>query len=273
MKNKNQNAIALPRKSDPALWARISGQSEALASDKAFVAKLKAATPPGQRPRDLLHEYLRFAYLALSGSGSSTPSETVDGAWHAHILCTRSYAAFCKAIGRTLHHDPGTGASEEREGFGSAYRATWVRYRAEFGEPPAAFWPRPAGMPKATPANERTQGVREIPIFNALAWTVACGAIPGWVTYHVSGIWQVSAIMAGVMALVGIAVYASMVEIGAASQPSAGAARRKDSSNSSCGGDATPAILMASMSGDGGSSGGDGGDGGGSSCGGGGCGS
>ena len=53
---------------------------------------------------------LRQWYSAVQladGKPLAMPSRVVDDLWHAHIACTRDYAAFCKrAFGRFLHHDP-----------------------------------------------------------------------------------------------------------------------------------------------------------------------
>lgn len=261
MKNKNaDNKLTLPRLTDPALWARISGQAKALLADKAFHAKLKAAAPPGKPPEALLHEYLRFAYLAWTGNTSATPSEVVDRAWHAHILCTRSYAAFCEATtGRLLHHDPGSGDENEKKGFAQAYLETLGRYESEFGTPPGAFWPRPRAITQAKQNPSRS--------FTALAglWTLSAGLIAGATLLHLGGSWPQVAFMAGFASIAGLVTFAMM---GSAASPTRRPGKNASNQTSSSGGDATPALMASTGCSDGGA-----GDGGGSSCGGGGCGS
>ncbi|MDQ3786428.1 MAG: hypothetical protein M3422_04195 [Actinomycetota bacterium] len=56
-----------------------------------------------------------LAFLAASARNSSAPlapSTLVDLGWHAFLLHTREYAAFCHSLaGRFLHHVPTEGAS------------------------------------------------------------------------------------------------------------------------------------------------------------------
>ena len=64
---------------------------------------------------DLVLEGLKAYFLACLAAHSGRrlakqmgmPSRAVDEAWHAFILMTRDYAAFCeRAFGRYLHHTP-----------------------------------------------------------------------------------------------------------------------------------------------------------------------
>ncbi|HTQ14440.1 MAG TPA: hypothetical protein VMH86_11250 [Rhizomicrobium sp.] len=58
---------------------------------------------------DRIHaEYVRYIALACAHpDGAIAPSLKVDDFWHAHILFTEDYAAFCQAIaGRFMHHRP-----------------------------------------------------------------------------------------------------------------------------------------------------------------------
>jgi hypothetical protein len=58
---------------------------------------------------DQIHAaYVRFVALAAShDDGAIELSQKVDDFWHAHILFTEDYAAFCQAVaGRFLHHRP-----------------------------------------------------------------------------------------------------------------------------------------------------------------------
>lgn len=57
-----------------------------------------------------LRQYFLICLTAGAASGKSSigmPSRVVDEAWHAFILMSREYTAFCqKAFGRYLHHTP-----------------------------------------------------------------------------------------------------------------------------------------------------------------------
>jgi hypothetical protein len=57
-----------------------------------------------------LRQYFLICLEAGAASGKSSvgmPSKVVDEAWHAFILMSREYTAFCqKAFGRYLHHTP-----------------------------------------------------------------------------------------------------------------------------------------------------------------------
>lgn len=62
---------------------------------------------------ELFDEYLKFVVVQASKPPKSQPtfcpSSQVDEIWHAHIVCTREYAAFCKKYsyeGEFIHHSP-----------------------------------------------------------------------------------------------------------------------------------------------------------------------
>jgi hypothetical protein len=62
---------------------------------------------------ELFDEYLKFMVVQASKPPKSQPtfcpSSQVDEIWHAHIVCTREYAAFCKKYsyeGEFIHHSP-----------------------------------------------------------------------------------------------------------------------------------------------------------------------
>ena len=71
----------------------------------------------------------------------AVPSKMIDEMWHAHILSTREYFAFCDRHndGDYLHHDPSMVDVPSR------YRLTRFRYFDLFDELPAdaAIWPPP----------------------------------------------------------------------------------------------------------------------------------
>jgi hypothetical protein len=53
-------------------------------------------------------EYKYFIYLVtLTGENLSIPTKVVDLIWHAHILHTKDYIAFCDYVaGSYIHHTP-----------------------------------------------------------------------------------------------------------------------------------------------------------------------
>ncbi len=94
----------------------------------------------------VIHEYRRFAFLAVAAGHPVTPSDQVDQAWHLHLLYTHSYwVSFCKKmLGRPLHHGPTRGGDREREKFNDWYDRTLESYRRFFDQdPPADIWPAP----------------------------------------------------------------------------------------------------------------------------------
>jgi hypothetical protein len=89
---------------------------------------------------DLKKEYCRFMHLKLKyPSISFAPSSLLDKFWHAHILCTRQYLAFCVRSNNSefIHHDPMMTSGPER------YKLTKEYYEKEFGEVPnnVVIWP------------------------------------------------------------------------------------------------------------------------------------
>jgi hypothetical protein len=89
-------------------------------------------------------EYRRFLYLAARADHPVTPSDTVDQAWHLHLIYTRHYwQELCDNIlGFELHHEPSAGGTVESNKFERQYEQTIASYKATFGEaPPADIWP------------------------------------------------------------------------------------------------------------------------------------
>jgi hypothetical protein len=89
-------------------------------------------------------EYRRFLYLAARAGHPVTPSDTVDQAWHLHLIYTRHYwQELCdKILGLQLHHEPSAGGTVESNKFERQYGQTIESYKAAFGEaPPADIWP------------------------------------------------------------------------------------------------------------------------------------
>jgi hypothetical protein len=90
------------------------------------------------------YEYRRFLYLAARAGHPVTPSDTVDQAWHLHLIYTRHYwEELCgKILGLQLHHEPSAGGTVESNKFERQYKQTIESYKAAFGEaPPADVWP------------------------------------------------------------------------------------------------------------------------------------
>jgi hypothetical protein len=89
-------------------------------------------------------EYRRFLYLAARAGHPVTPSDTVDQAWHLHLIYTRHYwQELCgRILGFELHHDPSAGGTVESNRFERQYKQTIESYAAAFGgAPPADIWP------------------------------------------------------------------------------------------------------------------------------------
>lgn len=91
---------------------------------------------------DLLDEYCRFMKIKIKGQPAVThfaPSKLIDKFWHAHILSTKEYFAFCTRHnnGDYLHHDPTMTKVQER------YELTLEAYENIFGERPTdkIIWP------------------------------------------------------------------------------------------------------------------------------------
>jgi len=139
-----------------------------LPAERAQVEAVLLRAQPELLPRvdALFNEYERFIALKLATDPHPvTPCKAVDAVWHAHLLCTRAYAALCgRANGGAMivrrrgaplspaaritpaappppaaapqHHEPGIGSEE-------SYAATLAAYERMFGEPPPrAVWGR-----------------------------------------------------------------------------------------------------------------------------------
>ena len=97
----------------------------------------------GDETDNLLKEYLRFMQIKIAESDTSdkkvAPSKKIDEFWHAHILSTKEYMAFCERYndGVYIHHDPSMQDVPER------YTLLWKKYAEKFGSAPnnASIWP------------------------------------------------------------------------------------------------------------------------------------
>lgn len=86
----NQELVGWP------LWTQLTGR---IAQDNEM---------SWEAAEGILNEALNFLRLVAASSGRTyTPSAQVDLGWHAFILHTRDYAAFCQSLaGRFIHHVP-----------------------------------------------------------------------------------------------------------------------------------------------------------------------
>ncbi|MBN8482511.1 MAG: hypothetical protein J0L88_13085 [Xanthomonadales bacterium] len=82
---------------------------------------------------------LRQFFLAWLRGGRkpvSMPSQVVDALWHAFILHTRAYDAFCRqAFGRFLHHTPASVLGADRRNNEGLRRVWWHACREENIDP------------------------------------------------------------------------------------------------------------------------------------------
>jgi hypothetical protein len=82
-------------------------------------------------------EMLLFLDLVADSKDFISPPGPVDVAWHAFLLHTRDYEAYCRErFGRVIHHEP-TGRPDPR-----AYRRAYDR-RARQGQMDPAIWAAP----------------------------------------------------------------------------------------------------------------------------------
>jgi hypothetical protein len=90
--------------------------------------------------RTWFNEMLVFLDLVADSKRFISPPGPVDVAWHAFILHTRDYEAYCRdRFGRVIHHQP-TGAPDP-----DAYRLAYER-RASAGAVDNTVWVLPAGV-------------------------------------------------------------------------------------------------------------------------------
>ena len=131
---------------DDALWQRIAthtiGPADASLSFTARLARENRWTLA--HAEQVIGEYRRFCYLAMTAGQEVTPSDAVDQAWHLHLTYSRDYwQTFSpQVLGADLHHGPTRGGTAERGRFYRQYADTLAAYEAAFGEvPPADIWP------------------------------------------------------------------------------------------------------------------------------------
>jgi uncharacterized protein (TIGR04222 family) len=92
----------------------------------------------------VVDEYRRFLFLAITAGHEVTPSDEVDQAWHLHLTYSRSYwQELCdQTLGKPLHHGPTRGSKSDGSKYRQLYQQTLQSYREAFGdEPPVEIWP------------------------------------------------------------------------------------------------------------------------------------
>src|ERR671914_1623210 len=108
-------------------------------SNEAVVARIEQdAGVDRDTARSWFNEMLVFLDLVAGSKEFISPPRPVDVAWHAFILHTRDYEAYCRErFGRVIHHEP-TGEPDPH-----AYRRAYDR-RARQGQLDPAIWAVPA---------------------------------------------------------------------------------------------------------------------------------
>lgn len=91
----------------------------------------------------VIEEYKKFLFLAISTDHPVVPSHIVDEAWHLHLTYTHSYwDNLCGQILKMpLHHHPSQVSSNQQEFFKEYYEKTLRSYEHFFGyAPPLQIW-------------------------------------------------------------------------------------------------------------------------------------
>jgi hypothetical protein len=134
------------RPSDQDLWARLETMEiDPPDATTRFQHRLKQYNKwPDEFAARVTKEYRRFLYLAARAGHPVTPSDTVDQAWHLHLIYTRHYwQELCgEILGLQLHHEPSAGGTVDSNKFERQYEQTIESYKTIFGEtPPPDIWP------------------------------------------------------------------------------------------------------------------------------------
>lgn len=129
---------------DP-LWERLSTYEVGPADGAfSFVQRLARENRwPESTAAEVMHEYRKFAWLAVKAGHEVTPSDQVDQAWHLHLTYSRDYwQRFCpEVLGCDLHHGPTAGGQVERQRYYDQYAQTLKSYEEAFDQaPPPDIW-------------------------------------------------------------------------------------------------------------------------------------
>ena len=140
------DAIGTASASSHPLWAKLlEFQFDETGEPSAFTARLARENEWSPRFAErVIFEYKRFLFLAAV-AGPVAPSDSVDQAWHLHLLYTRSYwERLCAEVLKfKLHHDPAQGGAGEKAKLENWYASTLSNYLRFFdAEPPGDIWPR-----------------------------------------------------------------------------------------------------------------------------------
>jgi len=91
---------------------------------------------------ELIDNYCRFIAMCAHYREPLAISRQVDPFWHAHVLHTVDYAAFCdKVAGGMLHHYPVVRGVIHEKLRKDYLERTIGMYRLAFGEPDSRFFP------------------------------------------------------------------------------------------------------------------------------------
>jgi hypothetical protein len=117
---------------DPAItdgWIRAQAHNLDMVVDRMVKKGLVNDQEEGQA---LATEYRRYMTIVAEHPGQIfAPSDQVDEVWHAHLLFTADYAAFCDAVvGTFVHHRPAT----DRGLMQPCYHQTIHALHARFGD-------------------------------------------------------------------------------------------------------------------------------------------
>lgn len=90
-----------------------------------------------EEAKEAIRKYKNFLVLRYKYPKTSlVPTKEIDEVWHAHILHTKEYTKDCQRFfGKYLHHNPASGASEEKKRLKKSYENTTKLYWEEFKEP------------------------------------------------------------------------------------------------------------------------------------------
>ena len=117
---------------------KLDGSRPNYSNESVIDAIQKDAGVDRETARTWFNEMLLFLDLAAASKDFISPPTAVDRAWHAFILHTRDYEAYCRErFGRVIHHEP-TGEPDP-----VAYRRAYDR-RGVYGPMDHAVWAVPA---------------------------------------------------------------------------------------------------------------------------------
>ena len=110
-------------------------------SNEAVISRIESEEGVGRQiARAWFGEMLVFLDFCAQSDKVLSPPKDVDKAWHAFLLHSRDYEAYCnERFGKVIHHQPSDEPDPE------AYRRAYKRRRKYDSGANAAIWPLPAG--------------------------------------------------------------------------------------------------------------------------------